>query len=61
MSEQDSKEKYPEKEEVDLDSLKQDYLPGDELSRKVLKRWKEGVIICLRPTLFMIDDDTEMI
>jgi hypothetical protein len=60
MDKQNDAGKHPGSEESNLTFEKQESMPKDEISRKILEKWKNGVIICIWPRLFRNDDDIEM-
>lgn len=59
MGNQPDNEKHSKQEVIDLTFEKRDYEPG-EVSRRILKKWREGVIICRWPSFFHNEDDIEM-
>jgi hypothetical protein len=53
-------DKQPGSGKNDQASEKHNRGPGDQLSRKILKKWQSGVIICTWSNFFWNNDDIEM-
>jgi hypothetical protein len=60
MDKQNDADKHSGSEENYLVPEILDQEPGDKLSSKILNKWRNGVIICIRPSLFREDDDINM-